>query len=150
MTATTPSTAAEATPMAQAPNQRTDPPAEATAAEPAAAATQFRLRAILGDNPLATAATALASGVIALLLFILNGIDNRIDRLEDTVADGFAEQDAKMDRRFAEQDAKIDEINLKLTALIAGLNMTGQVDAALEGRLRDPEPAAAGPDGAPG
>lgn len=147
--------------MAQAPNQRTDPPAEATTAEPAAAGTQSRLRAILGDNPLAIAATALASGVIALLLFILNGIDNRIDRLEDTVAAGFAAQDAKMDRRFAEQDAKIDEINLKLTALIAeldakfdakfdelnlkltaliaGLNKTDEVDAALEGRLLDSE-----------
>ena len=32
-------------------------------------------------------------------------------------------------------DAKVDEINLKLTALIAALNMTAEVDAALTGEI---------------
>ena len=64
----------------------------------------------------------------------------------------FEQQDAKfearfagIDKRFEEQDAKfealdakLDEINLKLTALIAGLNATQQVGAALDGRLLDP------------
>ena len=90
--------------------------------------------------------------------------------LEDTMNAGFAEQDAKitdlddtMNAGFAEQDAKIDELdakidaidlkltalihelNLKMTALIAALNKTGEVDAAIEGRLLDSEPAADDP-----
>jgi len=64
----------------------------------------------------------------------------------------FEQQDAKFEARFAsidkrieQQDAKfealdtkLDEINLKLTTLIAGLNATQQVGAALDGRLLDP------------
>ena len=106
--------------------------------EPAASGTQSRRWATLGDNPLQT---VLAAAVVALLVFSLTSNRSRIDRLEDKI-DAL---DAKIDRRFAEQDAKIDEINLKLTALIAALNMTDEVDAALEGRLLDSEP-----DGAPG
>lgn len=59
---------------------------------------------------------------------------------------GFAEQDAKIDAL----DAKIDEINLKLTALIAALNKTVEVDAAIEGRLLDSEPDADDPGAVPG
>jgi len=61
----------------------------------------------------------------------------------------FEQQDAKfearfasIDQRFVQQDAKfealdekLDDIDLKLTALIAGLNATQQVGAALDGRL---------------
>ena len=61
-------------------------------------------------------------------------VDDRISRLEDKVDAGFA----KIDERFTEQDAKFDEINLKLTALIAALNATAEVEAALDGRLLDP------------
>ena len=147
MTATAPSTAAEATEMAQAPNQRTDPPAEATAAEPAAAGAQSRLRAILGDNPLLP---VMASGMIALLLFMFNNQSNRLDRLEDTVAAGFAAQDAKIDEVDRRLTAQIAELDRKLTALIAALNKTDEVDSALEGRLLDSDPSVAGPDDAPG
>lgn len=52
--------------------------------------------------------------------------------------------------KIDELDAKVDELDRKLTGLIAGLNMTDQVDAALEGRLLDSESAVAGPDGEPG
>ena len=151
MTATAPNPAAEATPMAQTPDMRPDPPAEATAAaEPAAARARTRRWTTLGDYPLQT---VLAAAVVALLVFSLTSNRSRIDRLEDKV-DAL---DAKIDKRFAEQDAKFDaldakfdELNLKLTALIAGLNMTDEVDAALEGRLLDSEPEVADPDGAPG
>ena len=136
MTATAPNPAAEATPMAHTPDNRPDAPAEATAAEPAASGTQSRRWATLGDNPLQT---VLAAAVVALLVFSLTSNRSRIDRLEDRIV----ALEAKMDRRFAEQDAKIDEINLKLTALIAALNKTDEVDAALEGRLLDSEPGAA-------
>ena len=57
--------------------------------------------------------------------------------LEDKVDAGFA----RIDERFAQQDEKLDEINLKLTALITALNATAEVEAALEGRLLDPNAA---------
>ncbi|MDE0493439.1 MAG: hypothetical protein OXH54_05850 [Acidimicrobiaceae bacterium] len=188
MTATAPNPAAEAAPMAHTPDMRPDPPAEAAAAaEPAAARARTRRWAIVGDSPLltvlATAAaallTALCAVAVALLILTLNSINNRLDRLEDAMADGFAAQNVKIDeldakidevdRRLSAQIAELDrkltakidevyrrlsaqiaELDRRLTALIAGLNMTDEVDAALEGRLLDSEPAAAGPGGAPG
>ncbi len=35
---------------------------------------------------------------------------------------------------------KIDTLELKLTALIPGLDKTDEVEAAVEGRLPDPDP----------
>ncbi len=91
MTATAPNTAAQATPMAHTPDMRPDPPAE-----PAAAEARFRQWAILGDNPLLTLVgtgaaavlTVLGTVAVALLLFTLNSMSDRLDRLEDTVAAG--------------------------------------------------------------
>lgn len=48
--------------------------------------------------------------------------------------------DAKFDAKFEVIDTKIDEINLKLTALIAALNATTEVDAALDGQLLGASP----------
>jgi len=87
-------------------------------------------------------------------------IDARFAEQDAKFEARFAEQDAKFEARFAEQDAKfearfasidqrfvqqdakfealdekLDDIDLKLTALIAGLNATQQVGAALDGRL---------------
>ncbi len=64
----------------------------------------------------------------------ISRLEDRVSRLEDRVDAGFA----KVDERFAQQDAKLDEINLKLTALIAAINATAEVEAALDGRLLDP------------
>ena len=84
--------------------------------------------------------------IVALLTFNftvthsrIGDTNNRLTRLEESVDARFAAQDAKIDTLFAAQDAKIDEINLKLTALIAALNATTEVDASLEGRLLDPD-----------
>ena len=55
-------------------------------------------------------------------------IDAKIDGLEERIDARFAVQDEK----FAVLDEKIDEIGLKLTALIAGLGMTGAVEAAVD------------------
>ena len=85
---------------------------------------------------------------------------DRITRLEDTVNTRFDDVDAKfaqVDARFAAQDAKIDarfgrledavgEINVNLAALIAHLDQTEEVEAAVEGRFED----TAGPQGAVG
>lgn len=125
----------------------TDPAAESVA--PA----RSRLWSRLSGDPLLTIFGTLAVG---LLIFTLTRADNRISRLEDAVNAGFAAVDA----RFTDQDAKIDaldtkidalepnltakinELDLKLTALIAALNATDEIEAALEGRLRDPATAA--------
>ena len=64
----------------------------------------------------------------------ISQLDDRISRLEDKVDTGFA----RIDERFTAQDVRLNEINLKLTALIAALNATAEVEAALEGRLLDP------------
>lgn len=133
-------TAAETTPMAHTPDSRPDPPA---ADGPAAGA---RVRAVLGDNPLQT---ALATVAVALLVFVLTDNRSRVDRVEDTVNTRIGRLEDTMNARFAAQDAKIEEINLKLTALIAGLNKTDEVEAAMEGRLLDSESSADDPGGVP-
>ena len=97
------------------------------------------------ENPM----QALLVTVLAFLFgFVLTQTNDRITRLEDKVDAGFtriderfAQQDTKFDERFAQQDEKLDEINLKLTALISALNATAEVEAALNGRLLDPNAA---------
>lgn len=142
--------------MASAADSQPDPtvpaPTTAVRAEPG-------LWSKLTDNPLLTILGTVAAG---LLISTLNGIDNRLSRLEDKVDAGFAAIDA----RFAEQDAKIAELDLKLstqiaeldrklTALIAALNASDEIEAALEGRLLDSgtgdaEPSAPGSAPGPG
>ena len=76
-----------------------------------------------------------------LLGFALTQTNDRISRLEDRVDTGFARIDERftqIDERFSAQDERLHEINLKLTALIAALNATAEVEAALDGRLLDP------------
>ena len=127
-----------------------DPPAEAAgtaavgssgASVPATAARPSSW-AKLAENPLQT---LLATAVVALLIFNLTSTNasiadtnDRITRLGDGVTrlgDRVTRLEERMEARFAAQDAKIDEINLKLTALIAALNMTKQVDAAMAGTV---------------
>ena len=89
-------------------------------------------------------------------------MDARFAAQDAKIDAGFAAQDAKIDAKFAAQDAKIDarfaqvdarfaqmdarfarledavgEINVKLAALIAHLDKTEQVGAAVEGRFED-------------
>ena len=72
--------------------------------------------------------------------------DARFVALEDKMDVRFAEQDAKFDARFVALEDKMDvrfaelqkgqvEINRTLTALVASLNKTEAVDAALESRI---------------
>ena len=131
-----------------------DPPLDSLPpglASPPAAAARPTLRGQIAENPLAS---LLGAMVVALLVSMLATTNIRINRLEDRVDAGFAAQDAKIDKldakfdaKFDELEAKFDEMNLKLTALIAKLNATDDVDAALEGRLidRGDNPAAARP-----
>jgi len=122
--------------MASAADSRPDPtvpaPATAVRAEPGRWSK-------LTDNPLTILGTAavglltiLGTVAVGLLISTLNGIDNRLGRLEDKVDAGFAAIDA----RFAEQDAKIAELDLRLTTQIAELDgkLTTQI-AELDGKL---------------
>ena len=131
--------------MSQAVNPQPDPPPAATS--PGMDGAKRARRARLGDNPMQT---VLGAAVVGLLIFSLTSNSSRISRLEDAVNAGFATQNAQFEARFAEIDARldaledrIDELELKLTALIAALNKTEEVDAAIEGRLM--APATAGP-----
>lgn len=122
--------------MSQTPDSQ---PAEASsqaAARTATAAKPARpgLRDQIADNPLLT---LLGTVVVALLVFTLTGTNSRIDRLED-----------KVDAGFAAQGDKIEQIDRKLTALIAALNATEAVDAALEGRLLGSDAGGSEPGGA--
>ena len=152
MTSTAPIPAAAEAPLMDPdtidPDTRADP--AAPRAQPAARAT---LRSQAAENPLAT---FLGLVVVALLVAMLATTNVRINRVEDSVSNledkvdaGFAAVDAKfaaqdakfdakfdaLDAKFDALDAKFDEMNLKLTALIAALNATDEVDAAVEGSL---------------
>ena len=130
--------------MAPTANPRTDPPTEAAgtgAAEPPATAVSVAAAGTSGwaklvENPLQT---FLAAAVVVLLAFGFTVTNDRITDANDRITRVEARIDRleeKMEARFAAQDEKIDEINLKLTALIAALGMTDQVDAAITGAVK--------------
>ncbi|MDE0656953.1 MAG: hypothetical protein OXH58_10285 [Acidimicrobiaceae bacterium] len=145
MTASAPIPAAEATPaMAHSHDTAAEVLSEQAApAHAPASAVRPRLRDQIAENPLLT---LFGTVIVALLLFVLGttnlrigDTNDRIDRLED---------------RFASLEHRVIDIDLKLTALIAALNVTETVDAALEGRLlqsdaddRDPQPGRERPGG---
>jgi hypothetical protein len=89
---------------------------------------------------LAAAVTVVGGILGALLVHEFNSIDDRFAAADDR----FVRLEATMAAGFAAQDAKIDAIDLKLTALIAALNKTEEVDAARSGRLLDPTAEADG------
>ncbi|MCY3643772.1 MAG: hypothetical protein OXH54_04080 [Acidimicrobiaceae bacterium] len=76
----------------------------------------------------------LSAALVALMIFAFTSVDNRITSLENRLT-AF---ENRVDAKFATQDAKINEINLKLTALIAALDKTDEVDAALTGEIATP------------
>ena len=63
----------------------------------------------------------------------IDKLDTKIDELETKIDTRIDTLETKIDARFATQDAKIDDLALKLTALIAALDKTEEVDAALAG-----------------
>ncbi len=83
-------------------------------------------------NALVAALTAavivLGGALVGLLVHEFNSIDDRF---------------AAVDERFDSLDQKVDDLALQLTALVAALNKTDEVDAALARRLLTPDPAVA-------
>ena len=118
---------------------RSAEPGQAAAAEGqtvarAGAAVGRRALQQLGEYPLQA---LFGAALVALLIFNLNSTNDRITRLEERMDARFAE----LEEDIAELEEGVAEINLKLTAIIAALNMTEEVTAALEGRLIAPTPA---------
>ena len=72
----------------------------------------------------------------------IDKLDTKIDELETKIDTRIDTLETKIDARFATQDAKIDDLALKLTALIAALDKTEEVDAALAGELITSAPPA--------
>ena len=137
----------------------TDPQTTAAAPAPARTAAGIGRRAWeqFADNPLHA---LFGTAIVAVLVFNFTLTNNRIDdtnaRIDDT-NDRITRLEERMDARLAalEEDMAaleedVAEINLKLTALIAALNRTEEVDAALEGRLLDRAPLPGPADVPPG
>jgi hypothetical protein len=60
---------------------------------------------------------------VAALYDLLEGVDDKIDTLDDKVGAGFARLDSKIDVKVARLDAKIDTLDARLS---------GKLDAILQ------------------
>ena len=83
----------------------------------------------------------------------IDDVNERIDDLHDRI-DETNDRIDRLEDRFASLEQRVIEIDLKLTALLAALNATETVDAALQGRLlqsdaddRGSQPGREPPDG---
>ena len=85
----------------------------------------------LGENPLLA---VFGAALVALLIFSLTSTNDRITRLEDRMDARFT----ALEEDVSEIDLKLADLDRKLTAVIAALNMTEEVTAAIEGRIGDP------------
>ena len=136
------------------------PQAAVSAVEPGAA--RPRLRDQIAENPLLSlfgaALTLFGTALVALLLFALTSINDRIDgvearlgeridRLEMRLVERMDRLEERMDELDARLSAQIAELDRKLTALVAHLNATEAVEAALEHRLLTPDAGATEPEG---
>ena len=151
MTSVTPAHRA-APQMTHTPDHSATPQVDAVASALEAGPVRSRLRDQIADNPLLSlflgltlaVLTFLGTLAVALLLFVLNDINNgfdsqgeRIDGVEMSLGERIDRLEAKMDAGFAAQGAHIVETDRRLIALISHLNATEAVDAAREGRILD-------------
>ena len=154
MTTSAPIPAAEVVPRMVNPSDTASeaPTEQAPARASVATAARPSLRAQAAENPLLSffglLIVALLAAAVASPHIRIDDINERIDdtneRIDDT-NERIDRLEARMDARFDEVDARFDkleaaveEINLKLTALIAHLNATAEVDNAIAGRLTGP------------
>ena len=150
--------------MTHTPDHAATPEAQAAVSAVDARPARSRLRDQIAENPLLSLLggalvallTVLGTLVVALLVFTLTSINDRIDRLEvslndrtDSLEAGLDRLEDKVDAGFAAQGAQIAELDRKLTALIAHLNATEAVDAALEHRLLIPDAGTVESEGEP-
>ena len=170
--------------MTRTPDPTADPSPPTAASTVEAAPARSKLRDQIAENPLLSLFGALmtlgGTAVMALLLFTLTSIGNRIDgvemslgnridgvemslgdridgvevrlseridRVEVRLSERIDRLEDKVDTGFAVQGAQIGELDRKLTALIAHLNATEAVEAALEHRLLMPGAGTTEPEG---
>ncbi len=159
MTATAPAHRA-APHMTHTPDPDTPLQSQAAGSAAEAGTARPRVRDQIAEHPLVSLFAGLIVGlltffgtvVVALLVFALTSFNDRFDSLEgrmDRLEDRMDRLDDKVDAGFAAQGAQIAELDRKLTALIAHLNATEAVDAALEHRLLIPGATAAEPGDEP-
>ena len=163
MTSTAPAHRA-APQMTHTPDPTATPQAQMAASTVEARPARPRLRDQIAENPLLSLfggamlglLTFLGTVVVALLVFTLTSISDRIDslgeridRVEVSLGERIGRLEDKVDAGFAAQRAQIAETDRKLTALVAMLNATEAVDAALEGRLLAPDGGTLEPEGEP-
>ena len=150
--------------MTHTPDPTATPQAQMAASTVEVRPARPRLRDQIAENPLLSLfggamlglLAFLGTVVVALLVFTLTSISDRIDRLEVSLNDRTDSLEARLDRLedkvdagFAAQGAQIAELDRKLTALIAHLNATEAVDAALEHRLLIPDAGTVESEGEP-
>jgi len=129
--------------------QPSDPQPGEPAADPPAAATWQAQRApaarsLSPTGPLIAIIVLLAGAIGGLMLRDLNGLDADIGRLDADIAQFRTDVDTrfeKVDARFDSLEADVAEIAGTLAVLVSELNARAAVDAALSGRLLDPDPA---------
>ena len=144
MTTSAPIPAADTVPsMANPSDTASEAPLEQAQTQ-ARAATAVRpsLRVQVAENPLLSffglVIVALLAAAVASPNIRINDTNRRIDDTNeriDRLEARFIEFERRVDARFDKLEAAVEEINLKLTALIAHLNATSEVDSALAGRL---------------
>ncbi len=153
--------------MTHTPDPDTTPQAQTAGSAAAAGTARPRLRDQIAENPLVSLVgglflalmTFLGTVVVALLVFALTSFNDRFDNLNDRfdslegrmdrLEDRMDRLEDKVEAGFAAQAAQIAELDRKLTALIAHLNATEAVDAALEHRLLIPGAGTPEPEGEP-
>ena len=170
--------------MTHTPDPTATPQAQAVAPPAWAEPARSRLREQIAENLLLSLLgglllallTFFGTVVVALFIFNLNSINDRLDRIEgriDHLADRIDRLETKMDDRLTELDARltaqiaeldarltaqiaeldarltaqIAELDRKMTALTAHLNATEAVEAALEHRLLTPDAGTTEPEG---
>ena len=146
MTASAPIPAAEAAShMPNPPDTTPTTPRNQVPSQVQTAAAAPTLRSQVAENPLLSffglMIIALLAAAIAAPNIRINDTNARIDRLDARMTARFDKVDAEfedVDANFEDIDARLDGLDLKLTALIAKLDATDVVDAAIEGRLREP------------
>ena len=104
---------------------------------PATAAGRPRMRDQAADNPLLT---LFGGMIIALLISTLASSNLRIGDINGRLND-MNDHITRLEVKIDAQDDKIHQIDLKLTALIAALNKTDEVEAALSGTIISGESA---------
>ncbi len=148
MTATAPAHRA-APHMTQTPDPETTPQSLAADSAVEAGTARPRLRDQIAENPLVSLVGGLflallaffGTVIVALLVFALTSMNDRFDSLEGRLD--------RLEDKVDAQGAQIAELDRKFAALIAHLNATEAVDAALEHRLLIPEAGAIEPEGEP-